>query len=130
MVRTADLALERKAQDVLALDLRGISSVTDYFVIASGRSDVQVRAIAERVLRGLRDDGRRPNHVEGMRGGRWTLADYVDMVVHVFHHEARDFYRLEQLWGDAPTWRISARQQEAGDHAGTGNTVSNSESRL
>lgn len=95
----------RKAEDVLALDLRGISTVTDFFVVAAGRSDVQVRAIAEKVVRGLREEGRRPSHVEGTRGGRWALADYGDMVVHVFHHETRDFYRLEELWGDAPTWR-------------------------
>jgi len=105
IVRAAELALERKANDVLALDLRGISSVTDFFLLATGRSDVQVRAVAERVIKGLREDGLRPGHVEGIRSGRWILADYVDLVVHVFHPEARNFYGLEQLWGDAPRWR-------------------------
>ena len=116
VVRAANLAMERKAEHVLALDLRGISSVTDFFVLATGRSDVQVRAIAERVIEGLRDDGRRPSHVEGIRTGRWTLADYVDLVVHVFHPEARDFYNLEQLWGDAPRWEVTSVPDSEDDH--------------
>ena len=100
--RAADLALERKASDVLVLDLRGISSATDYFVLASGSSDVQVRSVAEHVRDELRSDGVRADHVEGLRAGSWVLLDYIDMVVHVFHHQAREFYQLETLWGDAP----------------------------
>lgn len=99
--RAAELALERKARDVVALDLRGISSATDYFLIATGTSDVQVRAIGEHVLEKLKEDGVRPGHVEGMGGGRWILLDYIDFVVHVFHPQAREFYQLENLWGDA-----------------------------
>lgn len=114
VVRAVELAKERKADNVVALDLRGISSVTDFFVIATGRSDVQVRAIAERIVEGLREKGRKPSHVEGMRGGRWALADYVDMVVHVFHPETRDFYRLEQLWGDARAWPVETQTDEGG----------------
>jgi ribosome-associated protein len=102
--RAASLALERKAHDVLILDLRGISTATDYFVIAGGRSDVQVKAIADHVLDELKKDGVRPEHSEGLRGGRWALLDYVDFIVHVFHPEARAFYQLENLWGDAPRW--------------------------
>lgn len=102
--RAADLALELKARDVVGLDLRGISSATDWFVLASGRSDVQVRAIAEHVVEELRKEGHRPAHVEGLQGGRWVLVDYIDFVVHVFHPHARDFYQLENLWGDAPRW--------------------------
>ena len=102
--RAASLALERKAHDVLILDLRGISTATDYFVIAGGRSDVQVKAIADHVLDELKKDGVRPGHSEGLRGGRWALLDYVDFIVHVFHPEARAFYQLENLWGDAPRW--------------------------
>src|SRR5690606_2378570 len=77
---------------------------SDYFVLASGNSDVQVKAIAEHVVEELKKAGVRPLHVEGMTGGRWVLLDYVDFVVHVFHPEARAFYQLETLWGDAPRW--------------------------
>lgn len=102
--RAAELALERKAHDVSILDLRGISTATDYFVLASGTSDVQVRAIADHVVEDLKKEGVRPQHLEGMRGARWVLLDYIDFVVHVFHPQARDFYQLENLWGDAPRW--------------------------
>ncbi|TVR57560.1 MAG: ribosome silencing factor [Gemmatimonadales bacterium] len=101
--RAAELALDRKAEGVLALDLRGISSATDFFLLATGNSDIQVKAIADRIIDELKKEGVRPNHVEGLQGGRWVLVDYVDWVVHVFHPEARDFYQLEHLWGDAPT---------------------------
>jgi len=104
--RAAELALDRKGQEVLVLDLRGISTATDYFVIAGGTSDVQVRAIAEHIVDELKRDGVRPEHLEGLRGGRWVLLDYVDFVVHVFHSQARDFYQLERLWGDAPRWEV------------------------
>ena len=102
--RAAELSHELKARDVVVLDLRGISSATDHFLIASGRSDVQVRAIAEHVVEELKKEGVRPAHVEGLQGGRWVLVDYIDFVVHVFHPHARDFYQLESLWGDAPRW--------------------------
>lgn len=102
--RAAELARDLKARDVVGLDLRGISSATDFFLLASGRSDVQVRAIAEHVVEELKKEGVRPEHVEGLQGGRWVLVDYIDFVVHVFHPQARDFYQLESLWGDAPRW--------------------------
>ena len=104
--RVVDLALERKASDVVVLDLRGISTATDYFVIASGTSDVQVKAIADHIRDELKKDSVRPEHLEGLRGGRWVLMDYVDFVVHVFHPQAREFYQLEWLWGDAPRWDV------------------------
>ena len=88
----------------MVLDLRGISSATDYFVVASGNSDVQVKAIAEHVTEALKKDSVRAQHVEGLGGGRWVLLDYIDFVVHVFHPQARAFYQLENLWGDAPRW--------------------------
>ncbi|MDZ7779318.1 MAG: ribosome silencing factor [Gemmatimonadota bacterium] len=106
--RSVALALERRAQDVTVLDLQGISSATDYFVIASGTSDVQVKAIAEHVVEELKKDGVRVEHAEGMNGGRWVLLDYIDFVVHVFHPQARAFYQLENLWGDAPRWDAPA----------------------
>jgi ribosome-associated protein len=100
--------LERKAHDVVVLDLRGISSATDYFVLGGGTSDVQVKAIAEHVVDELKKEESRPQHVEGIKGGRWVLIDYIDFVVHVFHPDARAFYQLENLWGDAPRWDIRA----------------------
>ncbi len=106
--RSVALALERKAHDLVVLDLKGISSATDYFVIASGNSDVQVKAIAEHVVEELKKADVKPEHVEGMNGGRWVLLDYIDFVVHVFHPQARSFYQLENLWGDAPRWDAPA----------------------
>lgn len=100
--RAAELALDRKAAEVLALDLRGISSATDFFLLATGNSDIQVKAIADRIIDELKKEGIRPNHVEGLQGGRWVLIDYIDWIVHVFHPAAREFYQLEHLWGDAP----------------------------
>jgi len=102
--RATELVLDRKGSEVLALDLRGISSATDFFVLASGNSDVQVKAIAEHVIDELKKEDHRPDHVEGLSGGRWVLLDYIDFVVHVFHPQARAFYQLESLWGDAPRW--------------------------
>ena len=100
--RAVGYALDRKAEDVTVLDLRPVSSTTDFFVIATGRSDQHVQAIAEHVLDSARGDGDRPEHVEGLDGGRWVLIDYIDYVVHVFLPAVRGFYRLETLWGDAP----------------------------
>ncbi len=102
VARAAELALERKAADVVALDLASISGATDYFLLASGGSDVQVKAIAENIVEQLKEKDIRPEHIEGLQGGRWVLIDYIDFVVHVFHEEARQFYQLEVLWGDAP----------------------------
>lgn len=99
--RAIRYAQERKAVDLTVLDLRQVSTATDFFVIASGRSDIQVRAIAEHILDSARRDGDRPDHVEGLKEGRWVLLDYIDYIVHVFHPAVRDFYRLEALWGDA-----------------------------
>jgi ribosome-associated protein len=75
---------------------------TDYFVLASGNSDVHVRALAEHVDGTLSKAGREPHHVEGLKSGRWALLDYVDFVIHVFHPKLREFYQLERLWADAP----------------------------
>ena len=107
VTRALDLALELKAHELIVLDLRGISTATDFFVLVSGTSDVQVRAIAEHVVGELKVEGVRPGHIEGIRGGRWVLLDYIDFVVHVLHPEARIFYQLEDLWGDAPRWDVS-----------------------
>lgn len=101
---------DRKAVDLLLLDLRGISDATDFFLLASGTSDTHVRSIAEHVLDAFREQGLRPSHVEGLRGGRWVLIDCIDFVVHVFHPAAREFYRLDRLWGDAPATRLEAQE--------------------
>jgi ribosome-associated protein len=90
-----------KAQDVVVLDLHGVTDVTDYFVIASGTSDTHVRSVAERVMEGMRQSGNPVLHVEGLQQGRWVLLDFVDVVVHVFHPTMRAFYQLERLWSDA-----------------------------
>lgn len=116
--RAAELALERKAGDVLVLDLRGISSATDFFVLATGNSDIQVRAIAEHIRDELRLEKVRADHVEGLESGRWVLMDFIDFVVHVFHPEARQFYQLEGLWGDAP--RIAFDDEGPRDPDGPG----------
>ena len=108
LVRAADLIADRKARELLLLDLRGISSATDYFLLASGTSDMHARSIAEHVIEELKKDGVRPSHVEGLRSGRWVLIDYIDFVVHVFHPAAREFYQLERLWGDAPAHALEA----------------------
>ena len=98
----ADALVDRKAVDPLVLDLRGLSSATDYFIIASGTSDAHVRGMAEHLVAALTPLGVTPHHVEGLSQGRWVLLDYVDFVVHVFHPDLRSFYQLERLWGDAP----------------------------
>ena len=104
---------DRRAVDALVLDLRGLSSATDYFVIVSGTSDAHVRGMADHLVAALEPRGVAPHHVEGLAQGRWVLLDYVDFVVHVFHPELRDFYQLERLWGDAPV-------VAAGDSGATG----------
>lgn len=98
-----DAALERNARAPVVLDLRGISDVTDFFVIASGDSDTHTRAIAENVADRAKEAGFRPVGVEGLNQGQWVLMDFVGLVVHVFLGPVRDFYRLESLWGDAPS---------------------------
>jgi ribosome-associated protein len=101
--RAAALCLDRKANDVVLMDLHTVSNATDFFVIASGTSDTHVNAIAQHVVEELKKEGVRVHHVEGMPSGRWVLLDYVDFVVHVFHPALRGFYQLERLWSDAET---------------------------
>jgi len=97
----AEAAAAKKALDPVALDLRAVAGVADYFLICSGASEVQVKAIAEAVEERLHQHGAGPWHVEGLQGRRWVLLDYVDFVVHVFHEKTREYYLLERLWGDA-----------------------------
>jgi len=108
--RAAELALEKKAEDVLILDLRGLSSVADFFVIASAGSDVHVKAVADHIQDELVKIDVKPKvkpwHVEGADTQRWVLLDFVNVVVHVFRAETREYYSLERLWGDAPMEEI------------------------
>ena len=100
----AQLAGDRKALDIVQLDLRGMIGYTDYFVICTGRTDRQAKAIHDGIHAGMKSQyGRLPQRVEGVSGSRWILLDYLDVVVHVFTPETREYYRLEQLWGEAPT---------------------------
>ena len=99
--RAAQICLDNKAADVVVLGLKGVTDMTDYFVIASGTSDTHVRALGEHVLEDLKKEGVAAHHVEGLTSGRWVLLDYVDFVVHVFHPTLRSFYQLERLWSDA-----------------------------
>ena len=109
-----DAALDKKAQDVTVMDLRGISGEVDYFVLATGASDLQIRAIVEGVVGKLREEaGERPLHREGAPGSsRWVVLDYFDLVVHVFDPELRAYYDLERLWGDAPTEQVAEDAEE------------------
>ena len=97
----AEAAVAKKARAPIALDLRDLDGVCDYFFICSGSSEVQVRAIAENIEDTLRERGVRPWHIEGLEGRRWVLLDYVEIVVHVFHEKTREYYMLDRLWGDA-----------------------------
>ncbi|HLB54108.1 MAG TPA: ribosome silencing factor [Gemmatimonadales bacterium] len=99
------------ARDLVALDLRGLNDATDWFVIASGTSDAHVRGIANAVVRKLEGAGARAHHIEGLPSGRWVLLDFVDVVVHLFHPEARAFYQLERLWNDAPRLQPAAERK-------------------
>ena len=99
---SAKSAIDRKALDVIVLDLKGLSSITDYFVICNGTSDTHVEGIAENVEEKLREQGVKIWHREGERKASWILLDYIDVIVHVFTKDAREFYSLERLWGDAP----------------------------
>ena len=104
----AQLAADRKALDIVALDLRGMVGYADYLLIATGRSDRQVKGIHDAIHAGLKhEDGLLPRRVEGLGEGRWVLLDYLDIVVHVFTPETREHYRLEQLWGEAPVVELA-----------------------
>ncbi len=104
-----ELAADRKAVDIVRVDVREIVSYTDAFVICTGRSDRQVKAIHDAILQGMKKDhGLRPCRVEGVGEARWILMDYLDVIVHIFTAEMREFYRLEQLWGEAPAQPVGA----------------------
>lgn len=109
----AEIGVDKKGSDIVMLDLSSISDLVDYFVIITGSSDLHSRAIAEDIVEKLKKRGIRKWHLEGHSYGHWILIDYVDVVVHIFLKEDRDYYSLESLWGDAPTERIGTNIEES-----------------
>ena len=120
MLACVAAALDRKAYDLVVLDTAALTSVADYFVICSGRSDTQVQAIADAIAHDGASRGMRPLAIEGREQGRWVLLDYGDVVVHVFYTPVREFYDLERLWVRAPRvelpepYQSQARRQKTG----------------
>ncbi|HLH14754.1 MAG TPA: ribosome silencing factor [Solirubrobacteraceae bacterium] len=111
----ARYADDKKAIDIVELDLRGVLGYTDYFVVCSGNTARQAKAIHDGILEGLkRDHDTLPRRVEGSADTGWILMDYLDVVVHVFTPQTREFYRLERLWGEAPA-RVRGEDAPAGD---------------
>ena len=98
----ARAALDKRAADLSILDVRTVSSVTDYFLVCSGKSTTHVRTITDAIRQELKADGVRPMHAEGRPESGWVLLDYGDVLVHVFLEDTRAYYALERLWGDAP----------------------------
>ena len=104
-----EYASDRKALDIVQIDLREIVGYTDYLVICTGRTDRQTKAIHDAVHAGLKSEHNLlPRRVEGLSQARWILMDYLDVIVHVFTPETRAYYRLEQLWGEAPAQAVGA----------------------
>jgi ribosome-associated protein len=107
--RVAALAQEKLAQDVVILDMRPVCTYTDFFVVATGRNPRQTKAIYDEVHARLKkDEGTLPRSVEGQTESTWIIADYLDLVLHVFTPEARRYYALEELWGDVPAIELAA----------------------
>jgi ribosome-associated protein len=99
----AELADDKKASEIVELDLRGVLDYTDFFIVCSGNTDRQTKAIHDGIHAGMKQDhGVLPERVEGVGEARWIVMDYLDVVVHIFTPETREFYRLEQLWGEVP----------------------------
>jgi ribosome-associated protein len=104
LAEIARLAADKKAIEIVELDLRGVLGYTDYFLICSGNTTRQTKAIHDGILEGLkREHGTHARRVEGASRADWILMDYLDVVVHIFTPQAREYYRLEQLWGEAPS---------------------------
>ena len=100
--RAARAALDKRATDLVVLDVQGLSSVTDYFLVCSSRSTTHMETITDAIRAELKTDGVRPLHAEGVAESGWILLDYGDVLMHVFLEETRAYYALERLWGDAP----------------------------
>jgi len=105
----AEYASDAKAEEIVELDLRGLTSVADYFVICTGRSDRQVKAIHDAIHEGCKSaHGLLPRRVEGLAQSQWVLMDYLDVIVHIFVPAVREFYALERLWGEVPARAVGA----------------------
>ena len=100
-------ALEKKARDLVVLEVRELTSIADYFIICSGSSDRQVQSIAQGIEENLGEAGHSPFSVEGANRGHWVLMDFSDVIVHIFYEPVREFYDLEGLWGHAPRGRAA-----------------------
>ncbi|MFT4049154.1 MAG: ribosome silencing factor [Solirubrobacterales bacterium] len=106
--RIAELLDDKKGVEITALDVRGLANFADYFVFASGRSDRQTKALHDAVREGMKEDPKMlPVHTEGERERRWILLDYGDVIAHIMVPEVREYYRLEELWGDAPQLELA-----------------------
>ncbi|OZC03010.1 ribosome silencing factor [Rubricoccus marinus] len=121
-----EAALDKKAVDVTVMDLRGISGEVDYFVIATGESDLQIKAVTEGIVMAIREQANeRPAHREGQAGSSsWIVLDYFDLAVHIFTPEAREHYDLERLWGDAPSETVAEDAETVALLEGTGEDTS------
>ena len=99
--------LSKKAKDVVVLDIRGLTDISDFFVICSAESDTQLRAVADAVSDGMAKVGIKPWRSEGWQGGQWIIIDFVEVVCHILYKDAREFYKIERLWSDAKVERFS-----------------------
>ena len=100
-IMAAEAADDKKATDIVILDVRSLTTIADYFVFCNGNSELQVKAIAESIEEKLAEKGIFPQNIAGKGENRWVLMDYADVIVHVFHKEDREYYELDRLWGDA-----------------------------
>jgi ribosome-associated protein len=116
--RVAEIADDKQAVEIVALDMRGLVSYTDFLIICTARNERQAKAIHDEVYANLKADGLLPDHVEGEREASWVLMDYLDCILHVFVPDERDYYRLETLWGEAP--RLALDLAGAAPRAATG----------
>lgn len=117
-LRCRALAENKKAEDLVVLDVRGLSSITDFFVLATGSSEPHLRAIVEEIVQKLEEEHRlRPRAQDGTWASHWVVLDYLDVIVHVMHPDTRALYALESLWGDAPRLRAGRGSRSRGRKA-------------
>ena len=114
--RIARLIVEKKGIDIIIMNLKKITTMADYFIVATAESDVQAKAIVKHIEEKLADESLQPWHMEGLASLTWVLLDFVDVVVHIFQPETRDFYGLERLWGDADIREIKDQDEASGIH--------------
>ena len=112
VARAADLMLDKKAKDVTILDVRNLTNITDFVVICTGETDIQVKAVADHLHKVLSKEGERPYHIEGYEQLSWVLLDYVDVVAHVFLPETRSHYDFERLWADAKVSEVTENSRD------------------